>query len=205
MTQTVTSSSFDAGRTGPNSAHPNSRPAILRFVERFKRASGTSPSATTPADSSRPGPDIGGSLGPVELEQLCEARRRATEMYPGPVGDLVARDLDAVAEFGFRFARGTLYRRLVDHLLDPPTSADPAAAPDHEAATGEFARRAESGAVTARDTVNAMVEAGLLDLVMAPRGRRRARADRGWPVSPGDDQNCARTRSGRGADRAPGL
>lgn len=86
---------------------------------------------TTPPASSSPRQGIGDSIGSVELEQLREARRRATETYPGPVGDLIARELEAVAEFGFRFARGTLYRRLVDHLLDPPVSA----APDYEAVT----------------------------------------------------------------------
>ncbi len=139
MTHTVSGSSSDAGRTNTNSAHPDGRPAILRFVERFKRASGTSPSATPPATPQAAGSGlgraIGDSLGRPELERLREARRRATEMYPGPVGELIVRDLEAVAEFGFRFARGTLYRRLLDHLLDPRTSANPAAEADHAAAT----------------------------------------------------------------------
>jgi len=53
MTETVTGSSVDAGRTGPDSPPPDSTPlnsgsAILRFVERYKRASGTSPTVTAP-------------------------------------------------------------------------------------------------------------------------------------------------------------
>jgi hypothetical protein len=134
MTQTATSS-VDDGRPGPDGAYLYGGAAVLRFVERFKRASGTSASTTTPGAGSRPRPGIGDALGAVESEQLCEAGRRATERYPGPVGDLIARDLEAVAEFGFRFAEGTFYRRLVDHLLEPPTSAEPSAGSLDVAAT----------------------------------------------------------------------
>jgi hypothetical protein len=44
------------------------------------------------------------------------ARRR----YPGPVGELIHRELVAYAEFGHRFATDALIPRLVIQVLTPP-------------------------------------------------------------------------------------
>lgn len=119
---------------GPNSTRSDSEIAVMRFCEHLKRILGTSSSAPTPATS----PPLSGtreSAGPADLAELREAGRRAIEMYPGPVGDLIARELEAAAAFGFRIASGAPFQRLVNDLLDrrPPTA--PVAEPDQRAGT----------------------------------------------------------------------
>lgn len=126
-------------RTTAHSPQSYGRPAILRFVERVNREIGPSPSFTEPAISlpsppSPPLPDTADRAGHVEPARLRAARRRAVECYPGPVGEVIARELEAAAAFGFRLTRGTLYRRLVDHLIGPQSWADPAEEADHGAA-----------------------------------------------------------------------
>lgn len=56
----------------------------------------------------------------VPVVRLAAARRRATAVYPGPVGELLARELDAWGAVGNRFGSGELIVRLVDHILSMP-------------------------------------------------------------------------------------
>jgi hypothetical protein len=48
---------------------------------------------------------------------MHQAAWQAQRRYPGPVGELIERELRAVAEFGHRFERGALSERLVEHVL----------------------------------------------------------------------------------------
>jgi len=45
---------------------------------------------------------------------------RATRLHPGPVGDLLARELRAVADFGYRVAPDSLVARAAATLLATP-------------------------------------------------------------------------------------
>ncbi len=114
----------------PTSPDGFGRPAILRFVERLNREIGPSRSFN-PATVAPALPIAPDCAGHVDAEQLCEAGKRALESYPGPVGELIARELEAAASFGFRFARGTLLRRLVDAILDQQPLDESAVEPVH--------------------------------------------------------------------------
>lgn len=54
-----------------------------------------------------------------EKSAIRTAAFHAKRRYPGPVGELVARELLAVEEFGFRFTQGGFYGRLVAELNSP--------------------------------------------------------------------------------------
>jgi hypothetical protein len=43
-----------------------------------------------------------------------------TRIYPGPVGELLGRELRSWEEFGFRFGSAGLVAALVDHVLGTP-------------------------------------------------------------------------------------
>lgn len=56
--------------------------------------------------------------GPDEARDLAAAADRAREAYPGPVGELVHREIRAYLDFGHRFGNDTaLVERLVKDLL----------------------------------------------------------------------------------------
>ncbi|OLT22297.1 hypothetical protein BJF78_07570 [Pseudonocardia sp. CNS-139] len=55
-----------------------------------------------------------------------EAAARALETHPGPVGEVLARELRAYALFGHRFGGDGLIHRLATEILAHP-AADPAA------------------------------------------------------------------------------
>jgi hypothetical protein len=52
-----------------------------------------------------------------EKMRLRAAAFRATRLYPGPVGELVSRELLTWEEFGYRLGGEQLVMRLVDHVL----------------------------------------------------------------------------------------
>jgi hypothetical protein len=52
------------------------------------------------------------ALVPFERRQYLEAAERALAVYPGPLGELVHRELRAFAEFGFRLTADRLIPRL---------------------------------------------------------------------------------------------
>ena len=55
-----------------------------------------------------------------EKMRLRAAAFRATRLYPGPVGELVSRELLTWEEFGYRLGGEQLVMRLVDHVLKTP-------------------------------------------------------------------------------------
>ena len=70
---------------------------------------------TTPPPVYRPGPGPATPPPPMshdERSTLRTAAFRARKLYPGPLGELAARELMAVDEFGFRFLNGSLIDRL---------------------------------------------------------------------------------------------
>jgi hypothetical protein len=62
-----------------------------------------------------------------EKMRLREAAFRATRLYPGPVGELLSRELFSWEEFGYRLGGSQLIMRLVDHLLQAPITQNDAA------------------------------------------------------------------------------
>lgn len=61
---------------------------------------------------------------PPRLEQhermrIRTAAFRATRAYPGPVGELISRELLAAEEFGYRMVNTALVTRLVDDVMRP--------------------------------------------------------------------------------------
>lgn len=57
--------------------------------------------------------------------RLRAAAFRATRLYPGPVGELLSKELLTWEEFGYRLGHGghSLILRLVDHILKAPMAA----------------------------------------------------------------------------------
>jgi hypothetical protein len=60
------------------------------------------------------------TMGHHEKMRLRAAALRAARLYPGPVGELVSRELITWDEFGYRLGGGQLVARLVDHVLTTP-------------------------------------------------------------------------------------
>lgn len=63
-----------------------------------------------------------GRISQQELTRVRTAAMRATKVHPGPVGELLARELRAYADFGFRFGCDGVMERLAAHLLCAPLS-----------------------------------------------------------------------------------
>lgn len=65
---------------------------------------------------------------PPDLQEFHEAGRfraaayRATQLYPGPVGDLLARELRAQADFGYRVGASSVVARAATAILATPLS-----------------------------------------------------------------------------------
>jgi hypothetical protein len=69
---------------------------------------------------------------PVPLEKPAQGRRRpppfrVTRLYPGPVGEVLSRELLTWEEFGYRLGGGQLIMQLVDHVLKTPLAQTDAA------------------------------------------------------------------------------
>jgi hypothetical protein len=75
--------------------------------------------APTPQDGSLPLLDL------HERARYRAAAEYALRRYPGPVGELIHRELSAYAEFGHRFARDALIPHLAQDVLTPPRPAEP--------------------------------------------------------------------------------
>ncbi len=65
-------------------------------------------------DTIRPGR---GRLALHEQGRIRAAAQQAMRSYPGPIGELVARELRAHADFGYRFASDSLLPRLAAEIL----------------------------------------------------------------------------------------
>ncbi|MGH3585727.1 MAG: hypothetical protein ACRDQ0_05345 [Pseudonocardia sp.] len=64
-------------------------------------------------------------MDPVPMDHHEKARVRAaafraTRLYPGPVGELLSRELVSWEEFGYRLGGGQLVMQVVDHVLTTP-------------------------------------------------------------------------------------
>jgi len=71
-------------------------------------------------------------MNPVRMDhqqwmQVRAAALRATRVYPGPVGELLRRELLDWADFGYRFGGRALVTRLIEHLSSAPLAATDAA------------------------------------------------------------------------------
>ena len=62
-----------------------------------------------------------------EKMRLRTAAVRVTRLYPGPVGELLSRELLTWEEFGYRLGGRQLIMRLVDHVLTTPLTQTDAA------------------------------------------------------------------------------
>ncbi len=62
-----------------------------------------------------------------EKMRLRAAPFRVTRLYPGPVGELLARELLSWEEFGYRLGGSRLVMRLVGHVLTSPLAQADAA------------------------------------------------------------------------------
>jgi hypothetical protein len=58
------------------------------------------------------------TMSPDQRMRLRTAALLATERYPGPVGELLARELMIWEDFGHRFGAHSLVSQLVTHILD---------------------------------------------------------------------------------------
>ncbi|WP_255426062.1 hypothetical protein [Pseudonocardia sp. C8] len=59
-----------------------------------------------------------------EKMRMRAAAFRATRLYPGPVGELVSRELLTWEEFGYRLGGNRLVMELVDHVLKAQPSPE---------------------------------------------------------------------------------
>jgi hypothetical protein len=53
-----------------------------------------------------------------ERKRIRLAAFRVTRLYPGPVGELVSRELMSWEEFGYRLSSGSMIMRIVDEVLN---------------------------------------------------------------------------------------
>ena len=129
------------------------RQAVLaRFVEQWCRSAqwhyawqswqSWQPPSTQRRDTA-PGPDhtgagrAGAAVGTVgatadefiDRGRLGAAARRALELFPGPIGELISREIQAYLGFGFRFDRDGLIARLAERVLTTELPIRPGAAP----------------------------------------------------------------------------
>lgn len=63
-----------------------------------------------------------------EKMRIRAAATRATRLYPGPVGELLSRELMTWQDFGYRLGGRRLVMQLVDHVLQTPLSSERAVA-----------------------------------------------------------------------------
>jgi hypothetical protein len=73
-------------------------------------------------------PPIRGDAPDVPLHEARRFRAaavRARRIYPGPIGELVYRELDAYAEFGHRLGDDGLILRLAAAVLAVPSDPQP--------------------------------------------------------------------------------
>lgn len=126
-------------------ADPDTRPAIVRFVENWTRAAGRAQPepgqlvidpATMP-NHHRPAP-----LSDTDRARLDRAARRALQTYPGVVGEFLHREIRAYLDFGYRFDGQGPVLRLADAVSDSDPRADGPDRPTDEPPIG--LRRQES-------------------------------------------------------------
>lgn len=52
-----------------------------------------------------------------EQSRVSAAGHRAKRMFPGPIGELLHREIDAWAHWGYRIDQSGLLPRVVDHIM----------------------------------------------------------------------------------------
>lgn len=60
------------------------------------------------------------AMEPAEKMRLRAAAFRVGRLYPGPVGELLSREILTWEEFGYRLGGSALMMSLVDHILKAP-------------------------------------------------------------------------------------
>lgn len=68
-------------------------------------------------------------MPPTPMDHHDKARLRAaafrvTRLYPGPVGELLSREILTWEEMGWRLGGDRLVMRLVDHVMKAPLGVD---------------------------------------------------------------------------------
>lgn len=58
-----------------------------------------------------------------DKSRISAAAYRAARLFPGPIGDVLARELLAYADFGWRLERDGVMPRLVDVIMTTPEDA----------------------------------------------------------------------------------
>lgn len=77
---------------------------------------------TITVETTNTGRERDGKLDGQELRRLRGAALHAKRVYPGPVGDLLARELHAYADLGYRFLPNALMDRLATEILSRQSS-----------------------------------------------------------------------------------
>ncbi|HXV92362.1 MAG TPA: hypothetical protein VD813_03615 [Pseudonocardia sp.] len=75
-----------------------------------------------PQPGPRPTGDRSGRLAFHEASRIRAAALHAKRVYPGVVGEVLARELTAHAEFGYRFDADALMTRLAAEILGAPAA-----------------------------------------------------------------------------------
>jgi hypothetical protein len=57
----------------------------------------------------------------IDRDRMNQAAERALSLYPGPVGQLVHREIQAYLDFGQGFAQASLITRLIEDIVGAPT------------------------------------------------------------------------------------
>lgn len=70
------------------------------------------------------GPAAPVPLAAHEVNRLRAAARHARQVFPGPVGELLARELCAHADFGYRFDNSGLVNQVAREVLAMPAHRD---------------------------------------------------------------------------------
>jgi hypothetical protein len=61
----------------------------------------------------------------IDRSRLDTAARWALVAFPGPIGELISREISAYLSFGFYFVDGGFIARLADHVLASELPTDP--------------------------------------------------------------------------------
>lgn len=69
--------------------------------------------------------DAPGKLTFPETAEVRKAAHKARKLWPGPVGDLVYRELTDYANFAFRFERFSIMQQLLQYVIDAELPPDP--------------------------------------------------------------------------------
>ena len=77
------------------------------------------PMSAVPGGTDSPGPESPHEvMSHRERMRLRAAALHATRAFPGPIGELVARELEAWEEFGFRLGSHATIRQVVEAVLE---------------------------------------------------------------------------------------